>query len=259
MSASYSIPFHVRSVHNADGVVLLNIHSGAYFALNTVASLVWEQLRGGGSRETALEALQDHYGAPRERLARDVDALLARLQEKGLLAQGGSSTRPGIHPPPTPRPVESPPASLHAGPTSVHGLAEPGPQRFALLWRPIWFLLSFASLLCIDLMLRLRGFERFHHTLRRWPTRAPRRVDARAVSRICAAVDQAAGFYFKRAWCLQRSAATTCLLRLRGFPAHLVIGVHRMPFAAHAWVELDGRVVNDEPRMCSSFEVIERC
>lgn len=132
-------------------------------------------------------------------------------------------------------------------------------ERFVLGWRALWFLLAYVSLIGTDVLLRLGGFDRFHRTMRRWPTRTARVTDAAEVARIRAAVDHASGFYFKRAWCLQRSAATACLLRLRGFPAQLSIGVRRMPFSAHAWVELDGRIINDEPRVCGAYEVIERC
>jgi hypothetical protein len=49
------------------------------------------------------------------------------------------------------------------------------------------------------------------------------------------------------------------LMRLRGWPAELVLGVRRMPFAAHAWVEVRGRVVNDDPRVQRQYSVLERC
>lgn len=78
------------------------------------------------------------------------------------------------------------------------------------------------------------------------------------IGEICSAVDRAAALYFKRAWCLQRSATATFLLRRAGFPAEMVIGVQRMPFAAHAWVELDGEVANDRPGVRETYRVIER-
>jgi hypothetical protein len=59
--------------------------------------------------------------------------------------------------------------------------------------------------------------------------------------------------------CLQRSAATTCLLRSHGVRALLVIGAQRIPFRAHAWVEVDGQVVNDKPYMHEIYAVLDRC
>lgn len=255
-----SIPPHVRSVRNADGVVLLNVQSGAYFALNGVGSLVWERLCTDGTREAAIEALERRYRAPRERLAHDVDTLLERLLERGLITQGEApSARPAAPKAATPRTAVPPGLGEPTGRVMESDRLPARSERFALRWRVLWPLLAYASLMGTDVLLRLRGFDRFHRVIRRWPTWNARVTDSADVARIRAAVDLASGFYFKRAWCLQRSAATACLLRLRGFPARLIIGVQRMPFAAHAWVELDGRVINDEPRVCSAFEVIERC
>ena len=64
---------------------------------------------------------------------------------------------------------------------------------------------------------------------------------------------------FVAALCQQRSAATACLLRKCGVPAQLVIGAQQMPFKAHAWVEVDGRVVNDKPYTPEMYGVLDRC
>jgi hypothetical protein len=250
---SYFIPQHVRSVHNEGGVVLLNLRSGAYFTLNTVGTLVWRELQGGGTREAALAALGRRFPVPEERLAKDVDALLARLIGTGLLALeeapargAGTSAASGE------------PARLVQA-MRAPGVSAMAPERFGLLRRWLWSLLGYAALVGMDVLIRLAGFARFHRFVGRWRIRPRRAVDPRDAARISAAVDAASAFYFKRAWCLQRSAAATCLLRLRGFPAQLVIGVKRMPFLAHAWVEIEGRVVNDDPLVCGAYEEIERC
>jgi len=79
------------------------------------------------------------------------------------------------------------------------------------------------------------------------------------VERICAAVDTACIWYWREALCLQRSAATACLLKTFGVSAQLVIGAQQMPFSAHAWVEVDGRVVNDKPYTQEMYAVLDRC
>lgn len=76
---------------------------------------------------------------------------------------------------------------------------------------------------------------------------------------ICAAVDLALIWYWKEVLCLQRSAATVCLLRNCGIRAQLVIGAQSMPFKAHAWAEIDGRVVNDKPYVPEIYAVLDRC
>jgi Transglutaminase-like superfamily len=80
-----------------------------------------------------------------------------------------------------------------------------------------------------------------------------------AVERICSAIDLAAIWYPKRVLCLQRSAATACLLKAHGIQAHMVIGAQQMPFRAHAWVEVAGRVVNDKLYMPEMYAVLDRC
>ena len=73
------------------------------------------------------------------------------------------------------------------------------------------------------------------------------------------ALDLAAALYFKQTLCLQRSAAVATLLKKYGYPAEMVVGVQQMPFLAHAWVELDGRVINDKPYMSEIYSVLSRC
>jgi hypothetical protein len=76
---------------------------------------------------------------------------------------------------------------------------------------------------------------------------------------LCRAVDTACVLYFNRVLCLQRSAATTLLLRSYGFHAHLVIGAQIVPFQSHAWVEIDYCVVNDKPYVAEIYRELQRC
>jgi transglutaminase superfamily protein len=79
------------------------------------------------------------------------------------------------------------------------------------------------------------------------------------VDRVCHAIDLACIWYWKQVLCLQRSAATVLLLAERGLRAELVIGAQHIPFKAHAWVEVDGQVVNDKPYMREIYAVLDRC
>lgn len=114
-----------------------------------------------------------------------------------------------------------------------------------------WFLLLY-----IDCLMRFQNFEAVYSIVRNCRCRHSRHEDADV---LCRAADLACVFYFKRVLCLQRSAATALLLRRLGHEAQLVIGVQLLPFYSHAWVELDGRVVNDKPYVREKFEVLERC
>ncbi|HVG08067.1 MAG TPA: lasso peptide biosynthesis B2 protein [Thermoanaerobaculia bacterium] len=118
---------------------------------------------------------------------------------------------------------------------------------------------AWCGLLAVDLVLRIGGFDHFLRVVRSCPTLGERRRDPEACRRISAAVDRAAAHYFKKAWCLQRSATNVCLLRLRGIEAHLVIGARKLPFGAHAWVEVGGQVINNHPIVRERYAVLERC
>ena len=78
-------------------------------------------------------------------------------------------------------------------------------------------------------------------------------------ARICSAMDLACIWYWKEVLCLQRSAATVCLLRRYGTKANLVIGVQPMLFKAHALMEVDDRVVNDKPYVREIYTVLDVC
>ena len=64
---------------------------------------------------------------------------------------------------------------------------------------------------------------------------------------ICDAVLLATCCYWKPVLCLQRAVCTVRLLRRHGIVARLVIGYRPSPFFSHAWVEVDGRVVDGSP------------
>ena len=113
----------------------------------------------------------------------------------------------------------------------------------------------------VDVALKVAGFHRFYKLVERCPTLGSQPAHRRdeVARRTCTAVDRARTYYFKRAWCLQRAAASVCMLRLRGIPAELVIGVRKIPFCAHAWTEVGRAVVADPPAVKGSFLEIVRC
>ena len=120
------------------------------------------------------------------------------------------------------------------------------------------FIKALTQLVLFDLRLFRGDFAALHRCVQDWPV-ANRPVDRNMVERICSAVDLACVWYPKHALCLQRSAATVCLLRSCGVPAQMVIGVQKLPFKAHAWVEVNGIVVNDKPYVPEIYAVLDRC
>lgn len=117
---------------------------------------------------------------------------------------------------------------------------------------------AYLMLIYFDLFLARGDFAALYERVRRSAVRQMAPAD-NAVERLCSAMDMACIWYWKEALCLQRSAATTCLLRGYGVRAQLVIGAQQLPFKAHAWVEVDGRVVNDKPYTREMYAVLDRC
>jgi hypothetical protein len=117
---------------------------------------------------------------------------------------------------------------------------------------------SWLLLLYFDYVMRLRDFKRLHGIVREHKVRHAEKGDE-TNEQLCHAMDLACVFYFKRVQCLQRSAATTVLLRRHGWKAEFVIGAQLLPFMSHAWVEIEDRVVNDKPYIPEIFQVLERC
>lgn len=109
----------------------------------------------------------------------------------------------------------------------------------------------------IDTIMALRGFSAVHRFVGRIPMR--RRRGARPAADLVRIVDRAAVHYPRELRCLRRSAAITWMLRRDGHPAELVVGASIIPFFAHAWVELDGRIINDnEDDVRARYTVLER-
>ena len=117
---------------------------------------------------------------------------------------------------------------------------------------------AYLMLIQFDLYLARRNFKVLYEKVREFPT-STMSASINPVEQICSAVDLACIWYWKEVLCLQRSAATACLLKRHGVPAQMTIGAQQMPFKAHAWVEVDGRVVNDRPYMREMYAVLDKC
>ena len=89
------------------------------------------------------------------------------------------------------------------------------------------------------------------------PSDVPPRPDqVRRIARMATAVDRAARFGLFRPTCLVRAIALESLLRREHVESAAVrVGVlpQRGALLAHAWIELDGRVVGDEPSRVHRF------
>lgn len=119
-------------------------------------------------------------------------------------------------------------------------------------------LAAYYKLVQFEVYLARDDFGALHHKVRTCSL-ARKSWSREDIAKICRAVDIACIWYWKQTFCLQRSAATTCLLKQHGIPAQMVIGGQQVPFRTHAWVEVDGQVVNDKPYMRERYAVLDLC
>jgi hypothetical protein len=102
--------------------------------------------------------------------------------------------------------------------------------------------------------LHLLGLARFHAAVTRRPVRA-RAMAADSIPAYADAVDAAARHSPFPVTCLTRSLLLAWLLRRRGVPTVLRIGVRIVDgtLDAHAWLERDGLPVNDRPGVADDY------
>jgi hypothetical protein len=250
----FAIRPHVRAAGSDDGIALLDLRSGKYLSLDPVGARIWQQLAEGRSRAEITEHLQSLFEAPPEQIRNDVKAMLRRFTDAGLLEP--SRARPEAWHAITPSKPGKHPAAF----PTVRYRAESetsGSRTRRWMGDTIWLVRGLLALGHIDLLTRLRAFPGIHRALERARPTDPQPLSPLAW-RITAAVNRAAALYYQRRWCLQRSAACAYLLRRHGFDAELVLGVQVLPFIAHAWVEMDGEVINDNPELTRTFAELHR-
>ena len=118
---------------------------------------------------------------------------------------------------------------------------------------------SYLLLLQIEFVMAFRSIPSLYERVKSAKLCTQREGRVITVEELCRAMDFACVLYPKPVLCLQRSAATTILLRRRGIEAEMVIGAQLLPFKSHAWVETEGAVVNDKPYVREIYRILDRC
>lgn len=234
LSASYRVPSHIRHVRVGDRVVILDIRSESYFALDPVASLMWDELTAGHGRDEYLQKLGEEVSATPEEIEDDLAGFTGKCLARGLL-------------------TESPEVP-----------AREGPQLPRRTYKRLLALRAWWSLVRTKLALSHKGFcTTYGSALTMAHPCEADKGDAgdEALERALAAFAAAENFFhLKKAPldCLPRSLALFAFLRRAGLPACHCIGVRPFPFSAHAWTECHGRVVHDDGLNRNRFAVIAR-
>jgi hypothetical protein len=118
-----------------------------------------------------------------------------------------------------------------------------------LVFRALWELARYEAIVA------MRGFGSIQRRLKRQRP-AEQAPSLEIQEAVCNAVLLATCLYWKPVLCLQRSVCAVRLLRRYGIAAKLVIGYRPAPFLSHAWVEVDGCVLNSSAAYQSRMRVL---
>lgn len=121
------------------------------------------------------------------------------------------------------------------------------------------FFQAFFMLFFYDILTARCRFQTMYSMVRSWKVNPKTDGAAGGVDRVCMAVNYACVWYPKQALCLQRSFVTTYLLRTHGVAARMVLGAQKLPFKAHAWVEVEGQAINERSNVQTNYSVWEQC
>ena len=90
----YRLPDTVRTTRNRDGGVVLDIHSGKMFRLNSVGALILESIADGRSEDETADGVAHQYDIVGETALADVRDFLQSLEKLQLVSAHDRPERP---------------------------------------------------------------------------------------------------------------------------------------------------------------------
>jgi hypothetical protein len=88
LDATVQIPEDVVFRELDGEAVILNLESGMYFGLDAVGTRIWQLLDAHRTLRRTLEALEEEFDSPPERLASDLTEFVGQLHARGLVTVG---------------------------------------------------------------------------------------------------------------------------------------------------------------------------
>lgn len=231
-----------------DGCIILDVRQDSILSLNSTGAFMFAKLAASEKGMTQAELLESIAGefadVSRARREAAVESLLNQLSERNIIHTriAGGPTLGWIR-------DEFAVACVFC----LKAVVNP------LLWMRARTTAALVLLTSVDALLKVGGFNTLYELVKRWKLREVASGSPEMIAGGCATVERACVWHPKQKLCLQKSAVATCLLRSLGVPAEMVIGVHKLPFYGHSWVEVEGKVVNDHKNVQTFFYVISRC
>jgi ABC-type uncharacterized transport system ATPase subunit len=85
--AMYRISDAVRSTHNRDGGIVLDVRGGQMFTLNFVGSRILELLKNGSTESGIVDEIRREFGVRRDLVEHDVREFLRNLKTCHLIEE----------------------------------------------------------------------------------------------------------------------------------------------------------------------------
>jgi Coenzyme PQQ synthesis protein D (PqqD) len=86
-AAMYRVSNTVRSTHNQDGAIVLDLRQGQMFNLNFVGSRILELLKSGSTESAIVDGISREFGVRRELAENDVREFLQNLRKCQLVEE----------------------------------------------------------------------------------------------------------------------------------------------------------------------------
>jgi len=211
---------HIRYREIEGCGVILDLEQGCYSVLDEIGAAMWDFLTTAADHSSVPIEWQQSWGGTPDQWHGEIQCFSAECEALGLLHSAGSLA-----------------ASQPLGST---------PPRTPWWWRTPAQFQAMTCLLDTAYRLRSHGFAKAYlHAAGSCHSRRPNGDVLSSALRI---------FLMAEAWlpfrrfpndCLLRSLALFRFLRLQGLAPQHFIGVRRIPFGAHAWVECEGQVLLD--------------
>ncbi len=224
--------------------VLLDLPANRYLGLTPLSARLWSVIGSGGSREDLLQVAAQPDGLSNLPPEEVVQQQLDQWEKAGLLVSHREEIARDL---PVPR-LELPRATAAILPLDV------ARARLSIrqITRQVW------NSLKVKRSLRRSGLSGTIRAIQRIPFQDLNLSSARLAVILRAYWAARRPFAQGNPDCLSRSLALFRTLRQAGVDASVCIGVRKCPFAAHAWVEAGGLLLNDRLDNVEQYFVIAR-
>ena len=83
----YRVSNTVRSTHNQDGAIVLDVRQGQIFNVNFTGSRILELLKGGSAESAIVDQISHEFGVSRDLAENDVRKFLQNLKKCQLVEE----------------------------------------------------------------------------------------------------------------------------------------------------------------------------